>query len=123
MSPHLAGIARATLSNEPLSEDRAAIEFARLYGGRLRYCHDTGAWFQWDGAIWRQNGTGLAFQFARQLSRDLANSEFVSPSAMKRQDLQLAILSPPKGRGGQQETSEQAMDRRTSGGRSAIRNR
>jgi putative DNA primase/helicase len=75
MSPHLAGIARATLSNEPLSEDRAAIEFARLYGGGLRYCHDTGAWFQWDGAIWRQNRTGLAFQFARQLSRDLANSE------------------------------------------------
>jgi putative DNA primase/helicase len=64
-----------TGSNELVTEDHGAIEFARRYGGRLRYCHDTGSWFEWTGSIWRQNKTGLAFQFARELARDLAITE------------------------------------------------
>jgi putative DNA primase/helicase len=62
-------------SSELVTEDHGAIEFARLYAGRLRYCHDTGSWFEWTGSIWQQNKTGLAFQFARELARDLAITE------------------------------------------------
>ena len=62
-------------SNELVTEDQAAIEFARRHAGSLRFCHDVGAWYEWKGSIWRQNRTGLAFQFARQLARDLAVSE------------------------------------------------
>jgi putative DNA primase/helicase len=58
-----------------VTEDAAAQQFVGLHGNRLRYCWDTGAWFEWDGAIWRENRTGLAFQFARELARDLAASE------------------------------------------------
>lgn len=56
-------------------EDAAALRFAELYKGRLRFCHDHGAWFEWDGAIWRKNATGLAFHWARELARQLAAEE------------------------------------------------
>ena len=62
-------------SNELVTEDNAAQRFASLYADRLRYCHNSGAWFEWTGAIWRQNGTGLALQWARELARDLVKSE------------------------------------------------
>src|SRR5215208_4754631 len=62
-------------SPDLVTEDRAAQDFAELYAGKLRYCHDTGAWFRWDGSIWRQNRTGIAFQWARELARELSASE------------------------------------------------
>ena len=62
-------------SNEIVTEDSAAQRFAVLYADRLRFCHDAGAWFEWNGAIWRQNRTGLAFQWARELARTLAAEE------------------------------------------------
>ena len=65
----------AERSNDLITEDSAAQRFASLYADRLRYCHDAGAWFEWDGAIWRQNRTGLAFQWARELARELVEKE------------------------------------------------
>lgn len=62
-------------SNAIVTEDSAAQEFAQLYADQLRYCHDTGSWFQWDGAIWRRNRTRLAFQWARELARSLSAEE------------------------------------------------
>jgi putative DNA primase/helicase len=61
-------------SNELVTEDQAAIEFAKLHAEELRYCHDTGAWFEWKG-IWRRNQTGLAFHWARELARGMAITE------------------------------------------------
>lgn len=62
--------------NIPLvTEDEAAIRFAERYRGKLRYCHDHGAWFEWSGSIWKRNGTGLAFHFARELARQLVDGE------------------------------------------------
>jgi putative DNA primase/helicase len=61
--------------NEPLTEDRAALDFTRLYSDRLRYCHTSGSWFEWDGQLWRRDMTGVAFQYARELSRELAATE------------------------------------------------
>ena len=62
-------------SAQIVTEDVAAQRFAELHEDSLRYCHDHGAWFKWDGAIWRKNITGIAFQWARELVRELAASE------------------------------------------------
>ena len=42
---------KAQLSNELVTEDQAALEFAREYEGRLRFCHDAGVWYEWNGSI------------------------------------------------------------------------
>lgn len=55
-----------------LNEDGVALAFAARFKDELRYCHDTGAWFQWIGGLWRQERTKLAFSWARQVCRDLA---------------------------------------------------
>lgn len=60
-------------ANDILTEDSAALEFARLYADELRFCHDSGTWFQWSGSSWKPERTGLAFHFARELSRQLAD--------------------------------------------------
>jgi len=65
----------AVRSNDLVTEDSAAAQFAELYRGRLRFCHDTGSWFEWDGVSWRQNRTGVAFNWARLLARKLAENE------------------------------------------------
>jgi putative DNA primase/helicase len=54
-----------------LSEDGIALEFARRHAQQLRYCHSTGAWFEWTGAYWRKDETDRAFSWARDLCREL----------------------------------------------------
>jgi putative DNA primase/helicase len=63
------------LSNELVTEDQAALEFTRLYSDRLRFDHDAGKWHEWNGSIWQENRTGIAFHWARELARDLAKTE------------------------------------------------
>ena len=59
-------------ANDTITEDGAALHFAALYSDALRFCHDTGCWFQWTGAIWKPERTGLAFHWARELARKIA---------------------------------------------------
>ncbi len=66
---------QARQRNDVITEDGAALRFAELFAGKLRYCHDTGSWFEWSGTHWARNRTGLAFQWARELARDLARNE------------------------------------------------
>ena len=58
-----------------LHEDGAAQRFAEVHTERLRYCHGRGAWFEWTGSNWKQNGTRVAFNHARVLVRDLVREE------------------------------------------------
>lgn len=58
-----------------LSEDSVALAFADLYRGKLLFDHDAGAWFQWDGSRWKQERTRLAFEWVRQLARELSDTE------------------------------------------------
>ncbi len=58
-----------------VTEDGTAQRFADIHRNRLRYCHSTGAWFVWDGVSWKVSKTGIAFQWARQLARDLAQRQ------------------------------------------------
>jgi len=53
-----------------VTQDSVALLFAKHACGRLRYCHHTGAWFEWIGTHWRQDELELAFQFARELGRE-----------------------------------------------------
>jgi putative DNA primase/helicase len=63
------------LPNDIVTEDSAAVEFVDLHGDGLRYCHSTGAWFRWNGVIWAKDQTGIAFQWARELARRLAENQ------------------------------------------------
>jgi putative DNA primase/helicase len=59
-------------SDSVVTEDAAASRFAQLYAGRLRYCHDSGAWFEWNGSTWKQDKTGHVLDLARDLARTLS---------------------------------------------------
>jgi putative DNA primase/helicase len=61
--------------NGLVTEDSAAQHFAELFQSKLRYCHTTGTWFEWTGQVWTRDRTGLAFQWARELARDLSRDE------------------------------------------------
>ena len=69
------------LSAAVVSEDAVALEFVARHGANVRYDHTARAWFVWDGARWKRDGTGLAFSWARALCRELALED--SPSARK----------------------------------------
>jgi len=56
-----------------LTEHGVAQAFASRHRDRLRYCHDTGAWFVWNGRRWRQDKTKRAFDWARRLAAELSS--------------------------------------------------
>lgn len=58
--------------NDVLTEDSAALEFAKLFDGVLLYDHDAKSWFMWTETHWKRERTGLAFEWARNLVRDLS---------------------------------------------------
>jgi putative DNA primase/helicase len=67
----LASVARLYTSSPELdlTEDTVATLFAEKYRSQLRYCHDTGAWFRWNGQIWARENTALAFDWCRSTCR------------------------------------------------------
>ena len=58
-----------------VTEDSVATRFVEERGKELRYCHSSGAWFRWDGNIWRKDEKHLAFHWARILVRDLVRND------------------------------------------------
>lgn len=85
-----------------LSEDGIALEFARRHAQQLRYCHSTGAWFEWTGSYWRKDETDRAFAWARDLCRELSTQglaklkKISTASAVEkaaRADQQLAVTA------------------------------
>jgi putative DNA primase/helicase len=56
----------------PVTEDSTALEFVERFSDVLRYDHDAGAWFRFDGSTWKKDGTSTAFEWVRQVARDLA---------------------------------------------------
>lgn len=61
--------------DDPVTEDAAALAFTERYRDRLRFDHDIGKWFVWTGTRWQCERTGLAFSWARELARELAQAE------------------------------------------------
>ena len=54
-----------------LTEHGVALAFATRHKDALRYCHHSGAWFEWTGTRWKRNETKRAFSWARRLVADL----------------------------------------------------
>jgi putative DNA primase/helicase len=63
------------MPNDIVTEDSAAQQFIELHGDKLRHCHSHGKWFRWNGFHWEIVNTNLAFHFARELARQLAENE------------------------------------------------
>ena len=55
-----------------LTEDGVALHFTAKFGGRLRFDHDQGRWFEWKGDHWKPDSTHLAYSFCRQIARELS---------------------------------------------------
>jgi hypothetical protein len=69
----------SAVGNELITEGSVSDAFTREHRDRLRYCHDAGKWFVWDGAIWRRERTKLAYRWAHQKAKTLAaNTDCVS---------------------------------------------
>ena len=49
-------IASSGSSLEVITEDAIASRFAEIFAPKLRYCHSTGAWFEWNDVVWCNNG-------------------------------------------------------------------
>jgi len=60
-----------------MTQDGIAAVFAKRYADRLRYCHSTRSWFEFDGALWRRDETNRAFEFVRQIAREISQGREV----------------------------------------------
>lgn len=54
-----------------LSEDGVALAFADRFKDQLKFCQETGQWHHWEGTHWKPEKTQLAFDWARDVCRDL----------------------------------------------------
>ena len=61
--------------NDIVTEDSAALRFVAQHGKDLRFCHAMGSWLRWNGFHWSVDQTGLAFQWARELARQLSGDQ------------------------------------------------
>ena len=57
-----------------LTEDGIALAFTAAFHDQLRYCHTTGAWFEWSGKAWRRDERKRAFSWSRQICRQIAKA-------------------------------------------------
>lgn len=58
-----------------VSEDAIALAFTETYRDTLRFDHDVGRWFRWDGTSWKRDGTDLAMHYTRQFARELSEAK------------------------------------------------
>lgn len=53
------------------TEDGIALAFTETHKGDLRFCHHIGKWYIWTGSRWQKEETKLAFNWARDICRNL----------------------------------------------------
>lgn len=63
-------VAPARVTELELSEDDVARLFTAQHGGSMRFDHDAGRWYEFDGARWRPDTTSRAFNYCRELARE-----------------------------------------------------
>lgn len=59
-------------ANVSVTEDSVALAFTGAHGDKLRFDHHAGAWFLWNGSVWKRDETKLAFLWVREIARKLA---------------------------------------------------
>jgi putative DNA primase/helicase len=57
-----------------ISEDSAAVDFARQFSDRLRFRHGAGDWLVWTGSIWKPDKTQLVVDLVRGFVRARADA-------------------------------------------------
>lgn len=65
---------RRSPQDESATEDDVALAFTRKYAATLRYDHDAGRWYEWDGARWRPDRSRRVLAYVRELARDLGGT-------------------------------------------------
>jgi putative DNA primase/helicase len=58
-----------------VSEDAIAEAFSTQYAESLKFDHDQGRWFEWDGTRWSRHQMRLAYHYARLIGRELGNGQ------------------------------------------------
>ena len=54
-----------------LTEDLLALAFTDRYRDKFSFCHDTGAWFCWNGQCWQKDKTRMPLHAMRELCREM----------------------------------------------------
>ncbi|WP_058635367.1 phage/plasmid primase, P4 family [Aureimonas ureilytica] len=57
-----------------LDHDGVIRAFEKRYRGKLKFDHDAGQWFRFDGSHWQKEKTKLAHHFARKTSTEMARA-------------------------------------------------
>lgn len=63
-------------NGEP-SEDLIAIAFTSVHRDRLKYDWTAGRWLEWTGTLWQEDNCARAFNYARDLSREIGEQKRV----------------------------------------------
>ncbi len=58
-----------------VSEDAIALRFTQDHGDTLRFDHDVGRWYQWQGTHWVPQIVPIAFHYAREIGRRLGGAK------------------------------------------------
>ncbi len=58
-----------------VSENQIAVAFTKAHGGRMRFDHHAGKWFEWTGRRWQRNEKKVAFHYARTLAVKLSTGD------------------------------------------------
>ena len=66
-----AGIQKAKEKGPDLTEDLLALAFTGRYGDKFSFCHDTGAWYCWNGQCWQKDKTRMPLHAMRELCREM----------------------------------------------------
>lgn len=76
------------------NQDMLAEIFAQRYEGSLVYAHDFGAWLEFNGYQWLKDPTRKAFEYARQLCRELGDGKQTTRAAFFSGVEQIAKCDP-----------------------------
>jgi len=77
-------LAERTERRVVVTQDSVGLVFAERYDGQLLFDHDTGRWFRWTGTHWQQERTRLAFDWARNLTRELTEEQSLKVQGLSR---------------------------------------
>jgi len=58
-----------------VSEDAVALAFAHQFQSTLRFDHDAGRWYEWDGIRWRPDRTARGLHYAREIGRRMGEGK------------------------------------------------
>lgn len=64
-----------TVAGLEVSEDTVAQAFVMQHANDMRFCHDSGRWYEWDGVRWKADRTARGFHYAREISRRMADGK------------------------------------------------